>query len=679
MDEPISSAPPSGKRLRFSLLQLVAVTTSVGAAFALCLVLFSPPLGSSGLVEALLPAVVLGIALWFCRSGRVARLGTYAVVASLLSVLFFLRWFAQEDWLFGHTHGPPQLVIALCLASTIGVFAGSGWLISKLIARQNSSEATPAAESRRPRAAGWLTTSAIAVLTLLSALLAVPSIPILLSDMPRIGKKLDVYVEQRLRTGRHSILELANATRNSWSSKRPEIAEIMANQSARPGDEAAIPALLKLVRNSDPRVRRAASKTLRSVINQAANMGKPVTADPAIRAALIGGLNDADDGVQRLVALAILDQNQINFDDRRARLAAITALGSAQDRNAVDEAVPMLLRVLEGPPDEEYRIEAIRSLGRMGPNVTLGFSGTGRQAVSRLSVLVESRFASPAVRSESAKALGAMGPAAKAAVPSFGRAQGWHLLSAEDAQALYKIDPVAAERFQITRENSAAPTRETLMRDDGRPVRPPLNNTPSGPIDRSLNNGNTDDPKQLAELIHTLNDDDRRIRDEAATTLYAAFGFPRRFHNLPPSVVGDLVEASKRPEIKVGTAAVTAIRLMGPSAADAVPALLEITKNPPSSVRLQAIYALGEIGPAAAEAVPRLSEILSTDTDNDARQRSGAAKALGAIGPAAKSAVPAFGEAWKKHLITSEDAQALYRIDVEAAEELKIPRRQAGS
>jgi hypothetical protein len=40
--------------------------------------------------------------------------------------------------------------------------------------------------------------------------------------------------------------------------------------------------------------------------------------------------------------------------------------------------------------------------------------------------------------------------------------------------------------------------------------------------------------------------------------------------------------------------------------------------------------------------------------------------------------VPAFREAWEKRLLSTEDAQALYQIDRQAAEELKIPRRQAG-
>jgi HEAT repeat protein len=429
----------------------------------------------------------------------------------------------------------------------------------------------------------------------------------------------------------------------------------MANQFSHAGDETAIPALLKLMQDDDPQVRRAAAKTLRHVVFQAANSGKPVTDDPAVKAALTAVLEDEDDSVRRQVALAELEQfmSPSPSEDRQARLAAITALGTAQDRDAVDEAVPALLNVLSGRPDEAYWIEAIRALGRIGPNVTSGWSDSGERAVYRLSMLLDSQFVSPAIRSEAAKALGAMGPAAKAALPAFGRARDAQLLSAEDAKVVYKIAPEVADKFQITHDSPAAP----------------MSNRPSAAVQPDLRT-DADDPKQLADLIHRLNDDNRQIRFDAATDLYAAFRFPKRFHDLPAAAVSDLVAATKWPEIKVGTAAMMAIRYLRPDAK--LPALLEIIESPASPVRLQAINALGEMGAAAAEAVPRLIEIMSTDTD--ARQRSFAAKALGAIGPAAKSAVPAFGEAWKKHLLSVEDAQAAYKIDPAAAETSGIPR-----
>jgi hypothetical protein len=64
--------------------------------------------------------------------------------------------------------------------------------------------------------------------------------------------------------------------------------------------------------------------------------------------------------------------------------------------------------------------------------------------------------------------------------------------------------------------------------------------------------------------------------------------------------------------------------------------------------------------------------MLSTDTEP--QERSAAAKTLGRIGAAAKPAVPAFREAWEKRLLILEEAQALYQIDPQAAENVGIPR-----
>lgn len=451
MNKPIPSAPLSGRRLLFSLLQLVAVTISVGAAVALLRTLFLPPLGSSGLAESRLPALVLVIALWFCRSGLVARLGSYAVVASLLALLFYQRYFSQTDWLFGHTHGPPQLFVATSVASTIGVLAGIGWLVTKRMARQIEPAPAPTLLSREWRAARWLGNSAIVVLTLLSALLAVLTIPDLVIDLPRIGKKLDDNIEQRLRIGRHSIRELAERISDTRSPKRSEMAELMANRyDVQPGDEAAIPTLQKLVGDDDPRVRRAATITLRHVIAHARNTGQQFSVDPATKAASVRGLKDEDEFVQRQAALAILKENQVQ-SDREARLSAITILGSAKDRDSVDEAVPALLRVIEESRDDACRKEAIRSLGRIGPKINVGWSSASRQAIPRLALELERLGVSE--RALAAEALAAMGPAAKAAVPSFGRAWDKHLLTIKEAQALYQIDPEAAEKLQIPRPN----------------------------------------------------------------------------------------------------------------------------------------------------------------------------------------------------------------------------------
>jgi hypothetical protein len=183
----IASRALSGRSLLLSLFQLMAVMTSLGAALTVLQTLFLPPLGRSGLEECCLPALVLVIALWFCCRGTVARLGSYAVVASLLALSFYAQYFSRHDPLFGHTPGPPQLFVATGIASTIGILAGIGWFVSKRRWAKQIVTAPAVSQSRGWRAAHWLVDSAIVVLTLLSALLAVLTIPNLITD-PLIGK-----------------------------------------------------------------------------------------------------------------------------------------------------------------------------------------------------------------------------------------------------------------------------------------------------------------------------------------------------------------------------------------------------------------------------------------------------------------------------------------------------------
>src|SRR5688572_7736529 len=175
MHEPPSPAPATGERARFSLLQLVAVLTAVGSAFALYYVLLSPPIGSSGLYPALIPGGLLLIAIWFCRSAPIKRLATYAVVAALLSAAFFQAYFARTDWLMGHTLGPPQLLIATFAAALVGVLAGLVWGASKLASGWNGPSVR--AEVRVPAQGmpNWLGSAAVVLCTLFSALMVLGS------------------------------------------------------------------------------------------------------------------------------------------------------------------------------------------------------------------------------------------------------------------------------------------------------------------------------------------------------------------------------------------------------------------------------------------------------------------------------------------------------------------------
>ena len=237
MQDPTSLENRFDKRLKFSLLQFVAVTTSGVAAFVLCRSLFSPPYGSSGLAEARLPAVLLLIAIWFCCRSTVTRLASYTIVASLLALTFFLSWLVQTDWLMGHTHGPPQLLVATGMASVIGALSGISWFVNNIVARHVKPQSTPTLPSRTMRTASWMGSLSVRVLTLLAILLALFSIPSV-SSPSRIRAELDRYMASRLTWEDPSIYELAEAANNARSPARVRIAEIMENAFIQSDEEA---------------------------------------------------------------------------------------------------------------------------------------------------------------------------------------------------------------------------------------------------------------------------------------------------------------------------------------------------------------------------------------------------------------------------------------------------------
>ncbi|MGV2339896.1 MAG UNVERIFIED_CONTAM: hypothetical protein LVR18_39860 [Planctomycetaceae bacterium] len=106
----------------------------------------------------------------------------------------------------------------------------------------------------------------------------------------------------------------------------------MANRQVQPGDEAAISVLKTLAIDDDPRVRRAATVTLRHLIADAQNTGQQSSVNPAAEAAWVRGLNDQDELVQWQAALAVLEQNDVQ-SDRNTRLSAITILGRRRTGN----------------------------------------------------------------------------------------------------------------------------------------------------------------------------------------------------------------------------------------------------------------------------------------------------------------------------------------------------------
>jgi HEAT repeat protein len=102
--------------------------------------------------------------------------------------------------------------------------------------------------------------------------------------------------------------------------------------------------------------------------------------------------------------------------------------------------------------------------------------------------------------------------------------------------------------------------------------------------------------------------------------------------------VTDLVGYAAHGPVEQRVEAITKLGLIGPSAAEAVPALAERVKDEQRQVRSAAIQALGRIGPNVPETIPALTAALD---DQDGSIRGAAAKILGRFGAAARDAVPA--------------------------------------
>jgi hypothetical protein len=390
MDEPTSSAAETRERGRFSLLQLVAVLTAAGSAFALYYVVLSPPIGSSGLVPALIPGGLLLVAIWFCRSTPIKRLGTYAVVAALLSVAFFQAYIARTDWLFGHTLGPPQLVIATFATALVGLLAGLVWGASKLASRSSG----PAANmDRRDRAQGvpsWLGAVGVVLCTLFSALMVLNGAV----SVPKANARLAEYVKQRQ----------LRAEEREQSMERYQAA-LKETHLEVPGIIAKKVAALK---SEDVATRRQEASNIRAIICKVRGPSPlaQIFNNPATKAALMSALDDNDPEVRRQVAMAIVELR--DQTERSERLKAIAALGIRQDSATVTDGMVTLLRMLDWETDEECRCAAIRAVGRMG--------AAASAAAPQFGVIVQK--GAPAERAAAAEALAAMGPTAGQFLPN---------------------------------------------------------------------------------------------------------------------------------------------------------------------------------------------------------------------------------------------------------------------
>jgi hypothetical protein len=292
---------------RFSVRQLIAVTTAVAAALVLAGIVASPPLGSMGLAEARLPALVLVVSLWFCGGRFDSRMAIYAVAGALFAIPFCTLWLAETDLIFGHQHGPPQWAVVATVGGAVSVVAGVLWLAAQFWRRS-----APAAVETRRRRSGSPRRFIIECLGM-GALAAASGLALLiggseLANFSSFKMKSDHYVEKRLLHQKMSVLRWAEQLSRRDLPRRGEMSSMMASHYLMPDDAAAIAVLARLLDDPDVEIRRNVARTLARLVDDAWRSGR-LTADfpdAETRAALVGGLSDDAPVVREELSRAVL-------------------------------------------------------------------------------------------------------------------------------------------------------------------------------------------------------------------------------------------------------------------------------------------------------------------------------------------------------------------------------------
>ena len=446
---------------------------------------------------------------------------------------------------------------------------------------------------------------------------AVPAIPELIANLKGEDEVRRETVEALGAIGAAAAKPLTESLKAADARERAGAAMALALLGASAKESA--PVIFDLLKtDSDPQVRIALLSALPKIGLE------PGAAVPA----LVAGIVDDNETVRHaainalvpmragrdlaLTALtALLKENNAAMRQRAARALgrmgpaatpAVPAIIEAARTSSADstlanalaeigpEALPAVLAALKDAPPAD----AERLLGLL--------RGFGKPA---LPVLLEAfKNPTPQVRAAAARAVGAMGREAKAAVdPLFALAT--------DAEALPRA---AAFRALVALEAPAEklkPMLETASRDAAPEVRRAGAAGLAG-----YGGGNAIGTAGLVDLLDDENPASRRSAIEGLGNLGAAAA----------SALPALMERLTDAELQIP--AITAIGKIGPAAAPALPRLIELQKSGPVPVRVAALGALAGLGREASAALPAVHDALK---DEDADLRVAALPALTAI------------------------------------------------
>jgi HEAT repeat protein len=398
-----------------------------------------------------------------------------------------------------------------------------------------------------------------------------------------------------LRAGEPSVAELIGGLKAADEAARLKTID----QIGARGDKAAeaVAPLTELLKDGSAKVRAHALWAL-GAIGAAAKPAVPAMAEL---------LKDADENVRRQVVQAVrairpgaevtvpLCVKLMEDPDPAVRVRMLTAIAEAGKK-----AVPGLIEGLKNEKAAYWACLVLRDIG-----------ADAAEAVPALTEKLKDPR--PEIRREAVLTLGAIGPAAAAAIPQIAA-----LLTDQHVRTAATF--TLGELGQIPADADAA-VRAAAKGDDR------LLATVSlwalarvHPEDKDLRREATE------QLITRLKEKEPFVRVAAARALAALPPAPEITGPIWERVLADADETTVHH-------ALDALASIG---APAVPRLTAALKH--EHLRAEIIYVLGHIGPAAAPATAALAKLID---DKNARVAHEAVLALGAIGPGAKEAVPA--------------------------------------
>jgi len=438
-----------------------------------------------------------------------------------------------------------------------------------------------------------------------------------------------------------------------------------------PAAEEAFPELAKYLEHKDRNIRDAAANALNSIDSQRA-----VTLIKAIKERKAKAKEEKVRALVPEIPWALKKLGHLDYKVRRQGIEVLVTVGqkavpfvleALKDENIkVRRAASEVLREIEwsksgltGAP-KEVTLALIEAAG--DPDYTISQNSKGAlcklNAVEVIPVYIDMLTEERNV-SKAAAALGAIGPAAKAAVPALKKIaeadRGYAGRAARDALRSICRDKLLVPEFI---EKLKSPDMETRRRAIAslQMIR--------GPEAR----------RAIPNLIEILENEteNERCRIEAAQTL----AHLKAGDAIPVLVEIFMGEKTGPGEFMLRREAARALGLMGPVAKPAIPTLMAVVEDESEKViyRSSAAKALGQL--KFADAVPVLTRILRQrgelrHIEEDSHMRGAAANALGLMGDKAMPAIPVLVAALEDESeapgVRSEAAEALGRLKYEPA------------